>query len=84
MNEIYASVLAVFPAFKRELSPKTRLAEIDGWDSMNAINLQMELEQQSGIAELNLKLTDQTTLAEIASQVAKQRTPPPSNASSGA
>jgi hypothetical protein len=51
------------------LLDETKLGTIPGWDSMVAINVQMELEALSGKNELNIRLTDQMTISDVAEQL---------------
>ncbi len=66
MNLIKRSILAVFPETNTEnLTGSTRLADVPGWDSMNAVNLQIEIETALESNDLNLKLYGKTTVQEL-------------------
>jgi len=45
---------------------ETKLSELDDWDSMNAINLVMELEELSGCHNMRLIFNETTTIGQIA------------------
>jgi acyl carrier protein len=55
------------------LSEKTYLREIPGWDSMNAVNLEIAIETAYGVEPSQLELTDDTSLTELAAQLEKKR-----------
>jgi acyl carrier protein len=59
-------VAAVFPdADVSRLSETTRMEEIPGWDSMNAVNLLAQIEAQTGRTGLALAFSNTLTIAEI-------------------
>ncbi|HWA24563.1 MAG TPA: hypothetical protein VG734_02730 [Lacunisphaera sp.] len=49
-DPIFAAIISVFPkADQTRLSPRTKLGDLPGWDSMNSVNLQVELEGRLGV-----------------------------------
>ena len=66
MNVVQQAIINLFPgADKTKLDGKTQLKDIILWDSMNAINLVMEIESLAGCSELPLKFSENVTIAEI-------------------
>jgi acyl carrier protein len=72
MKTIIKAISNVFPETNvTVLLPETKLYEISGWDSMNAINLQMELATLLQKEDLDFKLSDKMTLKDIADELSK-------------
>jgi hypothetical protein len=46
-------------------SGETKLADIPGWDSMNAVNFLLEIESLSGRQNLQLAFGDEVTISQI-------------------
>ena len=66
MNVVQQAIINLFPdADKTRLNGETQLKDIILWDSMNAINLVMEIESLSGCSELPLKFSETVTISEI-------------------
>ncbi len=73
MKLINKAIVAVFPKIDAgTLAPNTQLGLLPGWDSMNAINLQIELEALTGRPDLELVLTPDMTLTDLASALKKR------------
>jgi len=67
MKLIEEAISNVFPtADTHNLTMETKLSELDDWDSMNAINLVMELEELSGCHNMRLIFNETTTIGQIA------------------
>lgn len=49
-----------------QLNPDSKLKDIVGWDSMNAVNLLAELEKTFGVNLENETLRESMTLADVA------------------
>jgi acyl carrier protein len=66
MKLIQQAIKNVFPdADTNILTEETKLAEIPGWDSMNAVNLVVEIELLSGCQNLGLQFDDEVTIGQI-------------------
>ena len=66
MKLIQQAIKNVFPdADTNILSEETELVEIPGWDSMNAVNLALEIELLSGCQNLGLQFYDEVTIGQI-------------------
>ena len=67
MKLIEEAIHHVFPrANARVLTMETKLSDIEDWDSMNAINLIVKLEELSGCHSLSLMFAADTTIGSIA------------------
>jgi acyl carrier protein len=74
MQIIAGSVAEVFPRQDpSELVPGMRLGEIKGWDSMNAVNLQIELEARLNRGLLDFAVTEDLTVADLAGRLAAHK-----------
>lgn len=51
------------------LNLATRLGEIHGWDSMNAVNLQIELETRLNDVLLSFVVTEDLTIGDVVRQI---------------
>jgi acyl carrier protein len=66
MEKLKNAVLAVFPEIKTEtIEPGLKLGNIPGWDSMNSINLQIELEKQFNLDLSDTQLGEEQTLSQV-------------------
>jgi hypothetical protein len=66
MKLICQAITNVFPeADANLLTEETKLADIPGWDSMNAVNLVLEIELLSGCQSLSLQLGDDVSIGQI-------------------
>ncbi len=74
MMEMLKQVIAtVFPdADVSRLSESTRMDEIPGWDSMNAVNLLAQVEAQTGRTGLAIAFSNTLTIAEIIESLRRQ------------
>jgi hypothetical protein len=67
MKLIKEAICHVFPnANAQALTMETKLSDIEDWDSMNAINLVVKLEELSGCHNLSLMFGSETTIGLIA------------------
>jgi acyl carrier protein len=74
MKIILDAIIEVFPKQRSsEISPDLKLGEIDGWDSMNAVNLQIELEARMETGLLSFVVTDDLTIEQLVRQIDSQR-----------
>jgi acyl carrier protein len=67
MDAIALAIKTVFPAFSGNIHAGLRLGEITGWDSMNSVNLALELESHFGVDLSDVILTPQQTVIDVAS-----------------
>lgn len=66
MQIVAGAVAEVFPRQDPVgLVPGMRLGEIKGWDSMNAVNLQVELEARLKRGMLSFTVTEDLTIADL-------------------
>jgi len=66
MSNTIKALLTVFPELKEtDITPDLCLENIPGWDSMNAINLQLELESLYKIDMSKEALTGEMTVAQL-------------------
>jgi hypothetical protein len=73
MEMLKQVVAAVFPdADVSRLSESTRMEEIPGWDSMNAVNLLTQIEAQTGRTGLTIAFSNTLTIAEIIESLRRQ------------
>lgn len=73
MKIIENVIVSVFPTVEaKELSGETILGTLPGWDSMNAINLQIEIEAAVGRADLGIVLTDNMTVQDVVLELGKR------------
>lgn len=67
MKLIEDAIYHVFPnASAHALTLETKLSDFEDWDSMNAINLIVKLEELSGCRNLSLMFGADTTIGNIA------------------
>lgn len=79
MEALRACIKTVFPSANvAALAPTSRLEDITDWDSMNGVNLMMELEAVTGVSlfEHGVVLEGHHTLNEVA-QLIEQHRPTP-------
>ena len=73
MNLVENAIVSVFPTVDvDELSRQTVLGLLPGWDSMNAINLEIEIESAVGRTGLGIVLTDKTTVQDVILELGKR------------
>ena len=66
MDILRQALVYVFPeAEASKIAPETRLADIPGWDSMNAVNVLAQLEALSGRGGLQLAFSSDLTVAQV-------------------
>jgi acyl carrier protein len=68
MDSVMVSLKTVFPSLDASaLRPESRLDEIVGWDSMNSVNLMLELEAVTGVSLFahDVVLEGRHTLADV-------------------
>lgn len=73
MNLVENAIVSVFPTVAvGGLSGQTRLGALPGWDSMNGVNLQIEIESAAGRTDLDLILTDKMTVQDVIVELGKR------------
>lgn len=73
METLKQALVNVFPdAEADKLGPDTKLAEIPGWDSMNAVNVLAQLEMLTGRANLQLAFANDLTIGQVLSALQAQ------------
>jgi acyl carrier protein len=66
MEKIRTSVCTVFrDARPEDIHSDTRLGDIPGWDSMNGVNLLLELESSFGMSLVDLQLSENDRIATL-------------------
>jgi len=66
MKKLFEVVKSVFPdAVVEKYTPATLLEDIPDWDSMNSVNLQIELENVFGVSLLDDGLDGKTSIQEL-------------------
>jgi hypothetical protein len=66
MEHLKKALVSVFPdAEASQLTPDTKLADIPGWDSMNAVNVLAQLEALTGRSNLQLVFANDLTIGEV-------------------
>jgi acyl carrier protein len=65
MDRILRALNAVTDTEVTDINPDAPLKELDGWDSMRAINFQMELEQEFGVDLSSEQITGNSTIGEV-------------------
>ena len=66
MKLIKEAIVNVFPRTNADaITMQTKLCDIDEWDSMNAVNLVVELEGLSGCKNLQLNFDTETTVGHV-------------------
>jgi len=64
-RQLIHAIAAVFEFRESDLRPDLVLGEIDGWDSMNAVNLTLELETAFGVELPGVILTADQTITGV-------------------
>jgi acyl carrier protein len=67
MNRILRALNAVTDTEVTDVNPDAPLKQIDGWDSMRAVNFQMELEQEFGVDLSSEQITGNSTIGDVVS-----------------
>jgi hypothetical protein len=66
MEHIIAAILDLYPDVDPStITEQTRLSQIPGWDSMNAINFVMKLQELSGCYTLKLTFSPSLTAGQV-------------------
>ena len=72
MEKIRTALKNVFPELKDEqVTDELKLYDIPGWDSMNVINLQLELETILGLDLSAFQMTGDLTLKQLREKLAE-------------
>ena len=66
MNRILRALQAATGEEPQALQQDLPLKQLAGWDSMRAVNFQLELEQEFGVDLSDAQITGASTLADIA------------------
>ena len=64
-DKLVGALSEVFEFPAADFRPELALGDIEGWDSMNAVNLTLELETAFGIELAGVILTADQTLADV-------------------
>jgi acyl carrier protein len=64
-RRLTAAFVAVFRKAPAALSPELKLADIGGWDSMNAVTFSFELETAFDVSLGEMMFTGQQTIADV-------------------
>ena len=66
MELLKRAIVYVFPeADPNKITPETKLAEIPGWDSMNAVNVLAQIEGLTGREDLQLTFASDLTISQL-------------------
>lgn len=66
MEKTVKAIRSVFPEMKADaITADLRLGNIPGWDSMNSINLQIELEKEFAVDLSDTQLTEGLKLSDV-------------------
>lgn len=66
MELLRQAIVYVFPeADGSKITPETKLAEIPGWDSMNAVNVLAQIEALTGRGDLQLVFGSDLTISQL-------------------
>ncbi len=66
MEVLKKALVFVFPeAEASRITPETKLADIPGWDSMNAVNVLAQLEALTGRSGLQFAFSSDLTVAQV-------------------
>lgn len=68
-----ATVFFGVPVTRQNLDTATKLTEIPGWDSLNAIALTLALEKEYKLAKGTLHLNNEDTLADVSKKISALR-----------
>jgi len=70
MQNLTTAVRTAFPSLPVDMiRPELRLSTCPNWDSMNAVNLMMEIASVCGTDLKNYEPDDSTTLADLAAAI---------------
>jgi acyl carrier protein len=73
MTLLEKAIADLFPEVNTNaLTGETRLDTIAGWDSMNAMNLLIEIEELSGKRPLKLEFSEELTVSKLREQFRAQ------------
>ncbi len=73
MELLRQAIVYVFPeAEGTTLAPDTKLTEIPGWDSMNAINVLLQLQMLTGRADLQLIFNSNLRICDLVESLRSQ------------
>jgi acyl carrier protein len=73
MKRVLDAIREVFPDFREEdYAAESKLDSIPGWDSMNSINLQLELESSFGMDMGGAPLSGEDTIGMLVSYIEKE------------
>ena len=76
MELLRQAIVYVFPeADSSKITLETKLADIPGWDSMNAVNVLAQLEALTGRANLQLVFGSDLTIAQVLEALRAQGVP---------
>ncbi len=64
-DKLTEALVAVFEFEPSLLRPELPLGEVEGWDSMNAVNFTLELETAFGVELAGVILTADQTIADV-------------------
>ena len=66
MELLIKAIVCVFPeADASKITLETKLADIPGWDSMNAVNVLAQLEALTGRENLQLAFSSNLTISQV-------------------
>jgi acyl carrier protein len=69
VNRILRALQAATGEENLALQQDLPLKQLEGWDSMRAVNFQLELEQEFGVDLSDAEITGASTLADIATML---------------
>ena len=73
MDKLRASIIAVFPRTNAaDILPETLLGDIPDWDSMNSVNLLLELEEAFSVSLIDSTLQETDKVAGIIALLASK------------
>jgi len=73
VDRIKTCLKTVFPDCEPDsICSETRLGDIAGWDSMNSVNLLLELEAAFSVSLLDAKLQEKDHVSDIVSLLARK------------
>lgn len=74
MTRVVNAIKTVFPEFDEGVfNADMEMAQIPGWDSMNSVNLQMQLQKEFNVPFDQFVLSDETRVSEIATYLKTNR-----------
>ena len=70
MQKLLQAIQTVFPGTDvSSLQPDTKMSQIPGWDSMNAINLVLEIENTFGCSNLSIEFGAEKTFGQLCDEL---------------